>query len=227
MPAVGGRKQRRHGSRQRSAKRRAGEREDDGGALEAARRKLSINGTNVGEDAADAQSRKEPQCKKMGERRCKNDHPGEQPEHYAGKNDGRATAVAVPDVAEQRRADENSKQAGAEDWPEHAWVHQPPLFRERRYGKCHDRNVVPIEQQDYEGQHNKFDVEAAETALIEQLCDVYVGSPWHKSSLCWCSNFFILVLEPSDVALIFTAQLQATASEWLEVAQLWHNLRAE
>src|SRR5204863_1327000 len=95
---------------------------------EAARRVFGVERDQVGEQAAEADAGDEAQVEKLPERSGPAGEQGERAEDQAGADDGDLAAVAVADVPEQGRADEDAEQARAEDRAELGAVGDAPGF---------------------------------------------------------------------------------------------------
>ena len=149
------------------ADRDAAHRDDRQSGAQVPRRRLGIDGNDVGNDAADANSRQQPQPKHLlqvarigcGER--------EHPEQQVRSHQRGFASIAVADPAEQHRTEEDAHEARAEHRSERGGGHAPSPHQ-MRCGERDRRNVVTVDQDDEERPDDQFDLKRAEPALVEQ-----------------------------------------------------------
>jgi len=84
---------------------------------------------------------------------------GEHAEHHVADEDRSLAAVAVADMAEQRRAEQHAEQAGAEHRTERTRRGDAPGLDQLRHREGRDRDVVAVDHDDEERQHHELEVE--------------------------------------------------------------------
>src|SRR6185437_8406169 len=131
------------------------------------RRRLRVDGDDVRNDAADAEARKQAQPEHLVEVRRIGGADGENAEHEVGGDQRRLAAVAVADPSEQRRAEQDADQAGAEHRAERL-RRDVPLPDEMRRREGDRGDVVAVDQHQKERPDQQDDLERAEAALVEQ-----------------------------------------------------------
>ena len=155
-------------ARQRAARGVAEEHDDDQRGAHAQRRHFGIQRNGVGDHAGNAEAAAEPCQLQLIERMGVGAGQVGDAEHQSRIDDGRASAEAVAEPAEQRRAKQHAEIIGRQHRAEIGRLHAP-FLDQRGYRDAGGDNVPPIEQHDHEGPEDDVEGEEPDPLAVHDV----------------------------------------------------------
>ena len=167
LPAILGYEERADDTAERAAHRHAPHGDDRQRGAQIARRRLGADRHQIWNDAADAEAGNQPQPEELRKVGRISGDEREDAEQKVGADQSRLAAVAVPDPAENRRAEQDADIACAQHRAERT-ARDAPGGDEVRRGKRDGGDVVAIDQRQQDRPEQQSDLECAQSALVEQ-----------------------------------------------------------
>ena len=156
----------------------AAHRDNRQGGAQVPRRRLRVDGDHVGNDAADADTRKETQPEHLLEAGGVGGGEGERAEQQVRADQRGLAPITVAHPSEQARTDQDAEQACAEHRAQRRGCHAPVLDQIRR-GERDRSDVVAVDQNDEKRPDDQVDLKRAQPALIEQARNLDFRSVRH------------------------------------------------